>query len=238
MKRFVLRAGKDIENQFPEDMIVQDLDKIDFQIEPNQVYQMNIVLTTGDGKVNILDQWDGWSTTRMTYNTSIDQGCWRKAPRLPTWCPQVIPAQDEGCSCCLCRNQWQVYCVPILCTVSYIYNPPPQLDVDWSILLVPWQLNKHASVWARLFNMNWLRLMFPCDHHGHPISWPNSRQLSLLHQRVLSAPLHLQLFLLFILNIASLPKRLQLRFSAHHPSSRWPLQSKCLRSKLSLATAV
>ena len=51
MKRFVLRAGKDIENRFPDDMIVQDLDKIDFQIEPNQVYQMNIVLTTGDGKV-------------------------------------------------------------------------------------------------------------------------------------------------------------------------------------------
>lgn len=66
MKRFVLRAGKDIENQFPDDMIVQDLDKMDFQIEPNQVYQMNIVLTTGDGKVNIEsthdEQWD-----RKTY---------------------------------------------------------------------------------------------------------------------------------------------------------------------------
>ncbi|CDH53242.1 proliferation-associated protein 2g4-like [Lichtheimia corymbifera JMRC:FSU:9682] len=56
MKRFVLRAGKDIENRFPEDMIVQDLDKIDFQIEPNQVYQMNIVLTTGDGKTKAAEE--------------------------------------------------------------------------------------------------------------------------------------------------------------------------------------
>lgn len=72
MKRFVLRAGKDIENRFPDDMIVQDLDKFDFQIEPNQVYQMNIVLTTGDGKVNYWinggnDQQKERERNQMTY---------------------------------------------------------------------------------------------------------------------------------------------------------------------------
>lgn len=51
MKRFVLRAGKDIENRFLEDLLVQDLDKFDFEIEANQVYQLNIILTTGDGTV-------------------------------------------------------------------------------------------------------------------------------------------------------------------------------------------
>lgn len=53
MKRFVLRAGKDIENQFPEGLTVQELEKCDFEIEANQVYQMNIVLTTGDGSVKV-----------------------------------------------------------------------------------------------------------------------------------------------------------------------------------------
>ncbi|KAI9277821.1 peptidase M24, structural domain-containing protein [Sporodiniella umbellata] len=51
MKRFVLRAGKDIENRFLDDLIVQELDKYDFEIEANQVYQLNIVLTTGEGSV-------------------------------------------------------------------------------------------------------------------------------------------------------------------------------------------
>lgn len=51
MKRFVLRAGKDIENRFLEDLLVQDIDKFDFQVEANQVYQLNIILTTGDGTV-------------------------------------------------------------------------------------------------------------------------------------------------------------------------------------------
>ncbi|CEP13275.1 hypothetical protein [Parasitella parasitica] len=51
MKRFVLRAGKDIENRFLEELIIQDLEKYDFEIEANQVYQLNVVLTTGDGSV-------------------------------------------------------------------------------------------------------------------------------------------------------------------------------------------
>ncbi|KAG0168803.1 putative metalloprotease arx1 [Apophysomyces sp. BC1034] len=51
MKRFVLRAGKDIENRFEENLLVQDLERSDFEIEANQVYQLNVVLTTGDGKV-------------------------------------------------------------------------------------------------------------------------------------------------------------------------------------------
>ncbi|KAI9321500.1 peptidase M24, structural domain-containing protein [Dichotomocladium elegans] len=56
MKRYVLRAGRDIENRFPQDMTVQDLEKYDFVIEPNQVYQMNIVLTSGDGKVRTAEE--------------------------------------------------------------------------------------------------------------------------------------------------------------------------------------
>ncbi|OBZ89479.1 ErbB-3 binding protein 1 [Choanephora cucurbitarum] len=55
MKRFVLRAGKDIENRFLEDLIVQELDKYDFEVEANQVYQLNIVLSTGDGSVKNTD---------------------------------------------------------------------------------------------------------------------------------------------------------------------------------------
>ncbi|KAI9019363.1 peptidase M24, structural domain-containing protein [Phycomyces nitens] len=51
MKRFVLRAGKDIENQLNEEMTVKELENLDFEIEANQVYQLNIVLTTSDGKV-------------------------------------------------------------------------------------------------------------------------------------------------------------------------------------------
>ncbi|KAI8978468.1 peptidase M24, structural domain-containing protein [Pilobolus umbonatus] len=51
MKRFVLRAGKDIENRFPDDLLVQDLDKFDFEIEADQVYQINIMMSTGDGQV-------------------------------------------------------------------------------------------------------------------------------------------------------------------------------------------
>lgn len=51
MKRFVLRAGKDIENRFLDELIVQDLEKYDFEVEANQVYQLNVVLTTGDGTV-------------------------------------------------------------------------------------------------------------------------------------------------------------------------------------------
>ncbi|KAI9473629.1 MAG: peptidase M24, structural domain-containing protein [Benjaminiella poitrasii] len=51
MKRFVLRAGKDIENRFLEELLVQDLDKYDFEVEANQVYQLNIALTTGDGTI-------------------------------------------------------------------------------------------------------------------------------------------------------------------------------------------
>ncbi|CAO3647231.1 unnamed protein product [Mucor fragilis] len=51
MKRFVLRAGKDIENRFLDELIVQDLEKYDFEVEANQVYQLNIALTTGDGSV-------------------------------------------------------------------------------------------------------------------------------------------------------------------------------------------
>ncbi|KAI8099981.1 peptidase M24, structural domain-containing protein [Halteromyces radiatus] len=50
IKRFVLRGGNDIENGFPEDMIVQDLEKYDFEIQANQGYQVNVILTTGDGK--------------------------------------------------------------------------------------------------------------------------------------------------------------------------------------------
>ncbi|KAF7726619.1 hypothetical protein EC973_008583 [Apophysomyces ossiformis] len=56
MKRFVLRAGKDIENGFPEDLLMKDLEKSDFEIEANQVYQLNVVLTTGDGKVKSSDK--------------------------------------------------------------------------------------------------------------------------------------------------------------------------------------
>ncbi|CAO3672498.1 unnamed protein product [Rhizopus stolonifer] len=55
MKRFVLRAGKDIENRFLDDLILQELEKYDFEIEANQVYQINIVLTTGDGQVKNTD---------------------------------------------------------------------------------------------------------------------------------------------------------------------------------------
>ncbi|KAG1151764.1 hypothetical protein G6F37_001403 [Rhizopus arrhizus] len=55
MKRFVLRAGKDIENRFLDDLIVQELPKFDFEVEANQVYQLNIVLTTGDGQVKHTD---------------------------------------------------------------------------------------------------------------------------------------------------------------------------------------
>lgn len=51
MKRFVLRAGKDIENRFVDDLTVQELAKFDFEIETNQVYQLNIVVATGDGRV-------------------------------------------------------------------------------------------------------------------------------------------------------------------------------------------
>lgn len=51
MKRFVLRAGKDIENRFLDELIVQDLDKFDFEVEAGQVYQLNIVLSTGSGEV-------------------------------------------------------------------------------------------------------------------------------------------------------------------------------------------
>ncbi|KAI8337492.1 peptidase M24, structural domain-containing protein [Chlamydoabsidia padenii] len=50
IKRFVIRGGNDIENGFPEDMIVQDLEKYDFEIQANQGYQVNVLLTTGDGK--------------------------------------------------------------------------------------------------------------------------------------------------------------------------------------------
>ncbi|KAI9271685.1 peptidase M24, structural domain-containing protein [Phascolomyces articulosus] len=50
MKRFVLRGGKDIENRFATDMFVEDLERFDFEIEANQVYQLNIVMTTGNGK--------------------------------------------------------------------------------------------------------------------------------------------------------------------------------------------
>ncbi|KAI8991189.1 peptidase M24, structural domain-containing protein [Mycotypha africana] len=55
MKRFVLRAGKDLENRFLDELLVQDLDKYDFEIEANQVYQLNICLTTGDGTVKNTD---------------------------------------------------------------------------------------------------------------------------------------------------------------------------------------
>lgn len=52
MKRFVLRAGRDIENRFADDLVVEELEKYDFQIEANQVYQLNVVLSTSeDGKV-------------------------------------------------------------------------------------------------------------------------------------------------------------------------------------------
>ncbi|KAI9488147.1 peptidase M24, structural domain-containing protein [Zychaea mexicana] len=51
MKRFVLRGGKDIENRFANELFVEDLERFDFEIEANQVYQLNIVMTTGDGKV-------------------------------------------------------------------------------------------------------------------------------------------------------------------------------------------
>ncbi|ORX53919.1 Creatinase/aminopeptidase [Hesseltinella vesiculosa] len=50
IKRFVLRAGQDIENGFPEDMLVEDLEKHDFEIQANQAYQINILLTSGNGK--------------------------------------------------------------------------------------------------------------------------------------------------------------------------------------------
>ncbi|ORZ25882.1 peptidase M24, structural domain-containing protein [Absidia repens] len=50
IKRFVIRGGNDIENGFPQDMIVQDLEKYDFEIQANQGYQVNVLLTTGDGK--------------------------------------------------------------------------------------------------------------------------------------------------------------------------------------------
>lgn len=51
MKRFVLRAGKDIENRFLDELLVQDLEKFDFEVEANQAFQLNIVLTTGSGEV-------------------------------------------------------------------------------------------------------------------------------------------------------------------------------------------
>ncbi|KAI8374326.1 peptidase M24, structural domain-containing protein [Radiomyces spectabilis] len=51
MKRFVLRAGKDVENRLSSEMTVEELEKMDFQIEANQVYQLNVVLTSGSGKV-------------------------------------------------------------------------------------------------------------------------------------------------------------------------------------------
>ncbi|KAI9303288.1 peptidase M24, structural domain-containing protein [Cunninghamella echinulata] len=50
IKRFVLKGGSDIENGFPEDMFVHDLEKYDFEIQANQAYQLNIILTTGNGK--------------------------------------------------------------------------------------------------------------------------------------------------------------------------------------------
>ncbi|KAI8074758.1 peptidase M24, structural domain-containing protein [Gongronella butleri] len=50
IKRFVLRAGQDVENAFAADMLVQDLEKFDFEIQANQAYQINILLTSGDGK--------------------------------------------------------------------------------------------------------------------------------------------------------------------------------------------
>ncbi|CAO3598065.1 unnamed protein product [Absidia cylindrospora] len=50
IKRFVIRGGNDIENGFPQDMIVHDLEKYDFEIQANQGYQVSVILTTGDGK--------------------------------------------------------------------------------------------------------------------------------------------------------------------------------------------
>ncbi|CAO3657498.1 unnamed protein product [Mucor hiemalis] len=55
MKRFVLRAGKDIENRFLDELLVQDLEKYDFEVEANQAYQLNVILTTGSGEVKNTD---------------------------------------------------------------------------------------------------------------------------------------------------------------------------------------
>ncbi|KAI7872812.1 peptidase M24, structural domain-containing protein [Spinellus fusiger] len=57
MKRFVLRAGKDIENKLNEEVTLKELEALDFEIENNQVYQLNIVMTTSeDGRVKTAEE--------------------------------------------------------------------------------------------------------------------------------------------------------------------------------------
>ncbi|KAI8581801.1 hypothetical protein K450DRAFT_278871 [Umbelopsis ramanniana AG] len=51
MKRFVLRASKEVDNRIDPEMPAHELEKREFTLEHNEVYSLNIVLTTGDGRV-------------------------------------------------------------------------------------------------------------------------------------------------------------------------------------------
>jgi methionine aminopeptidase len=51
MKRFVLRANKEIDNRFDPEMPQRELEKREFTLEHNEVYSLNIMLSSGEGKV-------------------------------------------------------------------------------------------------------------------------------------------------------------------------------------------
>ncbi|GAB5593575.1 hypothetical protein Unana1_08475 [Umbelopsis nana] len=51
MKRFVLRANKEVDNRFDPEMPQRELEKREFALEHNEVYSLNIVLSSGDGRV-------------------------------------------------------------------------------------------------------------------------------------------------------------------------------------------
>ncbi|KAI9285082.1 peptidase M24, structural domain-containing protein [Umbelopsis sp. AD052] len=51
MKRFVLRASKEVDNRIDPEMPAHELEKREFTLEHNEVYSLNIVLTTGQGRV-------------------------------------------------------------------------------------------------------------------------------------------------------------------------------------------
>ncbi|CAM0136797.1 unnamed protein product [Umbelopsis sp. WA50703] len=51
MKRFVLRANKDIDNRFDADITQHELEKREFALEHNEVYALNVMICAGEGTV-------------------------------------------------------------------------------------------------------------------------------------------------------------------------------------------
>ncbi|KAJ2961080.1 hypothetical protein NQZ79_g3613 [Umbelopsis isabellina] len=51
MKRFVLRANKDIDNRFDADITQHELEKNEFALEHNEVYALNVMICAGEGTV-------------------------------------------------------------------------------------------------------------------------------------------------------------------------------------------